>query len=321
MKYTDKNPPLECIMYNSTCYKGSRTYTPRGVVWHSTGANNPNIKRYVNPDNKNKNKDELIRIIGKNGSNDWNHIERQAGVTAWIGYLADKSISTVIALPLTMRSWSVGSGKRGSLNNTHLSFEICESAMTDLEYFKKAYVEACEFTAYICKKFNFDPHGSFQYQGVNVPVITCHQDAYKMGLGSNHADVNHILPLIGKSMATVRDDVAKIMAGGSLNSKPQQSTPTPKPEPPKQEPKPQPPKEDDDMDVKRFGELMDEYRKTLQDNDAADWSKAARDWAVSSGLIQGGVVNGTPNYMWADYLTREQLAQTLYRFAQMMGKA
>lgn len=81
--------------------------------------------------------------------------------------------------------------------------------------------------------------------------------------------------------------------------------------------------EDDDMDVNRFGELWNELRKTLQDNDASSYSETARKWATDIGLIAGNgtTINGEPNYMWADMLTREQLVTVLYRFAQLIGKA
>jgi hypothetical protein len=81
--------------------------------------------------------------------------------------------------------------------------------------------------------------------------------------------------------------------------------------------------EDDDMDVTRFKELWGEMRKELQDNDCGTWSKDAREWVVNNGLIAGNgtTINGEPNCMWQDMLTREQLAQVLYRFAQLMGKA
>ena len=81
--------------------------------------------------------------------------------------------------------------------------------------------------------------------------------------------------------------------------------------------------EDDDMDVKRFKELYNEMRKELQDNDAGTWSAEAREWAVSTGLVVGGdkLPDGSPNYMWADGMTREQLVTVLFRFAQMLGKA
>jgi len=82
------------------------------------------------------------------------------------------------------------------------------------------------------------------------------------------------------------------------------------------------PEEDDDMDFEKFAKLMEEYRKTLQDNDSGTFSKEAREWAVSTGLIAGNgtYIDGEPNCMWQDMLTREQFITVLYRFAKMMGK-
>lgn len=74
------------------------------------------------------------------------------------------------------------------------------------------------------------------------------------------------------------------------------------------------------MDEKKFTQFLKEYRDTLKDNDASEYSKEARDWAVSNGLIQGSGVdeNGESNYMWQDFLTREQLVTVLYRFAELI---
>jgi hypothetical protein len=47
MKYSEKNLPLVCMMTQSTCYKGTEKMKPLGVLWHSTGANNKTVKRYV----------------------------------------------------------------------------------------------------------------------------------------------------------------------------------------------------------------------------------------------------------------------------------
>lgn len=79
--------------------------------------------------------------------------------------------------------------------------------------------------------------------------------------------------------------------------------------------------EDEEMDVERFKELFAEMRKSLQDNDAGQWSEEARQWAVATGLIEGdgSVINDEANYMWGDILTREQLITVLYRFARMLG--
>ena len=52
-----------------------------------------------------------------------------------------------------------------------------------------------------------------------------------------------------------------------------------------------------------------------------DWSKEAREWAIKVGLFAGNGTdaNGEPNYMWQDFLTREQAAQIFYRFAKNNG--
>lgn len=38
------------ILTNNACYKAGKTITPKGIMVHSTGANNPWLKRYVGPD-------------------------------------------------------------------------------------------------------------------------------------------------------------------------------------------------------------------------------------------------------------------------------
>ena len=77
--------------------------------------------------------------------------------------------------------------------------------------------------------------------------------------------------------------------------------------------------EDEDMTQEKFNEMMNNYRKALQDNDAGSWSQEDRDWCVEKGLVKGSS-SGEPNYMWADFLTREQMAALLHRFATMIGK-
>ena len=68
------------FLTNNECYKVGRTITPKGIMVHSTGANNPNLKRYVGPD------DGLL-CVNQYG-NHWN-VERPGGrqvcVHAFIG--------------------------------------------------------------------------------------------------------------------------------------------------------------------------------------------------------------------------------------------
>ena len=77
----------------------------------------------------------------------------------------------------------------------------------------------------------------------------------------------------------------------------------------------------DEMDLNEFAQLFDELRKTLQDNDCGAYSQEAREWAISKGLIAGNgtMINGSPNCMWQDFLTREQFVTVLYRFYQLMS--
>lgn len=242
-----------------------------------------------------------MQLLGKNiGGNDWNHTEHQAGLNCWIGKLADGTVTTVQTMPWNYRPWGCGSGRNGSCNTGWIQFEICEDALNDRDYFSKVYKEACEITAYLCRMFNIDPHGTVKCGKINVPTILCHADSYQLGLGSNHGDVLHWFPKFGKTMNNVRNDVAALLNKQVTNGM-----------------------EDDDMlsfdDWKKY---MVQYRKELQDNDCGDWSEEARQWAITTGMISGmGTgTDGKPNYAWADQLTREQAAALFFRFAKLMGK-
>jgi len=238
-----------CMQTNSSCYKGTTTGKPVGILFHDTGAGNPNIKRYVQPSNDDPNKAELLKKIGKNEyNNSWNQVAVDAGLNAWIGKLADGSIATCQSMPWNYRPWGCGSGVHGSCNGSKnvknspfwIQFEICDDGYKSKDYFDKVYKEAVEFAAYLCKMFGFDPLGSVQYNGVVVPVILCHKDAYNLGLGSNHGDVLTWWNKYGKTMQDTRNDVAALL---------------------KEQEKPQPPQKTE--------------------------TQIAEEWAVENGLIKG----------------------------------
>lgn len=225
MKYSSKNPPFVCMQTQSTCYKGTRTMQVLGVLWHSTGADNSYLKRYVQPSDNDPKKVELLKLLGKNQyGNDWNHVYRQAGLNCWIGKLADGTVTTVQTMPWNYRPWGCGSGKKGSCNSGWIQFEICEDNLKDANYFNKAYQEACEITAYLCKLYNINPHGTVTVNGVKIPTILCHQDSYRLGFGGNHGDIYTWFPKFGKNMETARNDVAALLNGSvSEDSSPEVS--------------------------------------------------------------------------------------------------
>lgn len=180
-----------CILTGNDCYKADRWITPAGVMVHSTGANNPNLRRYVQPDDG---------LLGTNpNGNDWNRSGTGACVHAFIGKLSDGTISTYQTLPWTMRGWHCGDEG----NNTHISFEICEDGLEDEDYFRAVYREAVELTAYLCKEYGLDP--------LEDGVVICHQEGHERGIASNHGDVLHWFPRHGKSMDDFRQDVKEEM--------------------------------------------------------------------------------------------------------------
>ncbi|MBS4008176.1 MAG: N-acetylmuramoyl-L-alanine amidase [Clostridium sp.] len=184
------------IFTNNACYKAGRTITPRGIMVHSTGANNPWLRRYVGPDDG---------LLGRNRHNNhWNQDRpdgRSVCVHAFIGRLADGSIATYQTLPWNHRGWHCGRGARGSGNDTHISFEICEDNLTGAAYFRKVYNEAVELCVYLCKLY-----------GLNERGIICHSEGHQLGIASNHADVMHWFPKHGESMDSFRAAVRKGLA-------------------------------------------------------------------------------------------------------------
>ena len=211
---------IKCILTANDCYKAGRTITPKGIMVHSTGANNPAVARYVQPVDTQADAASLYTVLGTNrNKNDWNNPGLDVCVHAFVGKLADGGVGSVQTLPWNHRGWHAGTGTSGgSANNTHIAFEICEDALTDAGYFQKVYQEAVELTAMLCKTYDLNPLAD--------GVVICHSEGYQRGVASNHADVMHWFPKHGKNMDTFRQDVSKAM-GGAPQVKPQApATPT-----------------------------------------------------------------------------------------------
>lgn len=222
------------------------------------------------------------------------------GVNAILGDFHKGDGRILVVLPLDARPWGCGSGSKGSWNDTKVQWEVCEPAghtyaggtmigydvAKNQTYFDRMWKMLVSWNVYLVVKF-----------GYSIDGISDHAESYRAGYGSNHADMGQWLPKHGKSMDALRQEVQAILNNTEME-------------------------DDEDMDVARFEELWHEMRKGLQDNDCSTYSAEARQWAVANGLIAGNgtTINGEPNCMWADMLTREQFVTVLYRFAQLMGK-
>lgn len=264
------------FLMQNDCFRAGKCMEPVGVMLHSTGANNPNVSRYVPGD----------EILGRNmAGNHWDQSNEQwkakfgvplnKCVHAFVGKLADGSVGVVQTLPWTTCGWHAG----GSANERYIGFEICEDALEDAAYFSCVYQVAVELTADLCGCFGLEPEEN--------GVVICHAEGYRKGISSNHADVEHWFSRFGVTMEDFRKDVRAVMDGEKLT-----------------------------VEGADFAKAFEDYRKSLRDNDHAQWSAQALEWAKSRGLFAGAPgENGEPNYMWEDFVTREQLAVILHKLS------
>lgn len=175
------------------CYKANKPLKPKGIVVHSTGANNPNLSRYV----------DAPQFVGTNAyGNHWNTPKpggREVCVHSFIGKDKNGDVKVANILPYTMQCWGCASGKKGSFNSTHIQFEVCEDGLTDKRYFELAISAAIEYCAYLCYTF-----------GLDISSIVSHAEAHKMGYASNHGDIDHWLKKFGWDMNGFRRSVKEV---------------------------------------------------------------------------------------------------------------
>lgn len=188
----------QLFLTENNCYKTGRKHVIKGVMVHSTGANNPDLKRYVGPDDG---------ILGHNRyGNHWNQPKpggRSVCVHAFIGKDKYGTVRTYQTLPWNHVGWHSGYGSRGSANTMgYVGFEVCEDNLQDRNYFNKVYTEAVELTAHILKIAGLP---------CNESTVIDHAEGHKMGIASNHADISHWLRRYNKSMDVFRTDVNKLM--------------------------------------------------------------------------------------------------------------
>ena len=184
---------LKCLLTNNDCYKEAKRMTPVGIIIHSTGCNNPNLRRYVQPDDG---------IIGYNiYQNDWNQPGTDVCVHGFIGKTLKGDVRFVQTLPFNFQCWGCGSSWRGSYNREYIQIEVCEDDLKDEKYFEKAFTVAIEVTRYLVKQYN-----------ISINNVISHKEAHERGYASDHVDCNHWLAKFGKDMDWFRQQVKKGLA-------------------------------------------------------------------------------------------------------------
>ena len=200
---------IKAYAVNNLCYIAAQKMIPRGIVVHSTGANNPNLKRYV----------DAADEVGINQyGNHWNTATpggREVCVHAFIGYDKNKQVRVAEILPLDICCWGVGKGMKGSYNTNpaYIQFEICEDGLKDKTYYQEVFSIAAEYCAELCRTYN-----------ISTDKIVSHCEAYRLGYGSNHGDPEHWMKRFGETMDDFRKQVCQILKKSQGNKENKEET-------------------------------------------------------------------------------------------------
>ena len=185
---------FEAYAKNNLCYKAARTMpqgSPAGIIIHSTGANNPNLKRYVN----------APEICGENPyRNYFDRPDSNVCPHAVIGKDKNGEVKAAKLLPWNVCCWGCGSGSKGSYNYApaYIQIEIAEDALNDRAYFEEAFGLAADLCQRLMKN----------YPTIKPGNIISHKEACARGYASNHGDPENWLARFGKNMDWFRSQVA-----------------------------------------------------------------------------------------------------------------
>lgn len=179
------------------CYNAKKkAISPVGIFVHSTGANNRELRRWV---------DEPERLGKNKYNNHWNKANATKSVHAFIGCDVYGDVIVAETLPHDIACWGAGKGSKGSYNydpHAYIQFEICQGNNTDSDYYWKAITVAEEYCAHLCRIY-----------GWTADNITSHAEAHKKGYASNHGDPISWMRHFGDNMDKFRERVQARLGG------------------------------------------------------------------------------------------------------------
>lgn len=174
-------------------YRAGRTIRPEGCVNHSLGVAQPSLEAMYSR---------------------MNRTDVKWGVNAILGDFHIGEGRILLCMPYDRRPWGVGSGTRGSWNNSRIQWEICEPAghtyvggtmvgydvAKNQAYFERMWKLLVAWNVFVAVEL-----------GYGAATINDHAESYIAGMGSNHADLGQWLPKHGKSMNHLRHEVQAIL--------------------------------------------------------------------------------------------------------------
>ena len=185
---------FEAYARNNGAFRAARPMpsgSPVGIIIHSTGVDNPNLRRYVNAPN----------ICGNNPyRNYFDRADSDVCPHAVIGLDKSGEVRAAKLLPWNICCWGCGDGSKGSYNYNpaYIQIEIAEDTLNDREYFNKAFGLAVQ----LCQRLLRN------YPSIKPENIVSHHEAHLRGYASNHADCDHWLRKFGLNMDWFRKIVS-----------------------------------------------------------------------------------------------------------------
>lgn len=175
-------------------YRAGRRIRVEGCVNHSLGVAQPSAEV----------------MFGR-----MNRTDAGWGVNAILGDFHTGEGRILLCMPYDRRPWGVGSGARGSWNNSRIQWEVCEPAghtyaggtmvgydvAKNQGYFERMWKLLVAWNVFVAVKL-----------GYGADAINDHAESYQAGMGSNHADMGQWLPKHGKSMNHLRYEVRAILS-------------------------------------------------------------------------------------------------------------
>ena len=184
---------VKSLLTNNPCYKVDKKITVKGLMLHSVGCPQPDANVFIR---------------------NWNKASYDNACVH--GFIDGNTGIIYQTLPWNYRGWHAGD----DANNTHIGVEVCEPSVIKytsgsrftcsdktkaLESVNKTYEAAVELFAFLCKEYDLNP--------LAKGVIISHAEGYKLGIASNHGDIEHLWNGLnsGFTMDGFRKDVAAAM--------------------------------------------------------------------------------------------------------------
>ena len=183
---------IEAFATKNKCYQVATPLTAQGIMLHSIGTPQPNAA-----------------VMAQNFNQ-----YRPNGQSVCVHAFVQRDGTVYQTLPWTVQAWHCG----GSANGTHIGVEmtepdciryiggatfVCSDWERAIAQVTGTYNTAVELFAWLCTQFGLDPRSD----------IISHAEASAMGIGTDHADPEHLWRQLGRgyTMDGFRRDVAEAM--------------------------------------------------------------------------------------------------------------